>query len=86
MIFLAKLMTLLTISWITMYTYFCISLLLHHYPLLIESLISQNLLIFTPCTIGIGHVPIALVRLIRESLSRHKMEVYVTKFSTPWQS
>ena len=53
MTFLAKLMTLLTTSWIAMYTYFCISLLLHRYPLLTEPLISQNLIIFNPATIGI---------------------------------
>ena len=32
---LAKLMTLLTTSWIIVYIYICISPLLHHYPLLI---------------------------------------------------
>ena len=53
MIFLAKLITLLTTSWITMYVYFCVSPLLHHYPLLIKPLISQNLITFTPTTSGI---------------------------------
>ena len=60
MMFLAKLMTQLTTSWMTMCTYFCISLLLHHYPLLIEHLISKNLFIFTPTTIGIRYAAIAL--------------------------
>ena len=60
MIFLAKLMTQLITSWITMCTYFCISLLLHHYPLLIEPPISQNLFIFTPTTISIRYAATAL--------------------------
>ena len=51
MIFLPKLTTLLTTSWITTYTYFRVSpLLQYYYPLLILHLISQNLIIFTPTT------------------------------------
>ena len=60
MMFLPKLLTLLTISWIRMYTYFHISPLLLHYPLLILPLISQNLIIFTPTTSGISYVAIAV--------------------------
>ena len=60
MIFLAKLITLLTTLWITMYTCCCISPLLYHYPLLILPLISGNLIIFTPTTSGISYVAIAL--------------------------
>ena len=59
MIFLAKLIALLTTLWITMYTCCCISPLLHHYPLLILLLISGNLIIFTPSTGGVSYVVIA---------------------------
>ena len=59
MIFLAKFITLLTTSRMTMCTYFSISPLLNHYPLLILPLISQNLIIFTHATNGISYVAVA---------------------------
>ena len=61
MIFLAKPITLPTTSWITMYRYFCISPLLHTNSLLIKSLFSQNLMIFTSTTSAISHVAIELI-------------------------
>ena len=59
-IFLPKIITLLTTLWTTMHTCCCISPLLHDYPLLILSLISGNLIIFTPSTSGISYAAIAL--------------------------
>ena len=41
--------------------YFCISPLLHHYPLLIWPLISQNWIIFTPTTSDISYVAIVII-------------------------
>ena len=71
MIFLAKHITLLTTSGKTMCIHFCISPLLHHYPLLIWPLISHNWIIFTPTTSDISYVAIAIiVRLFWESLFR----------------